>query len=112
MMSAAPWTFVDHLSNHCNNALRTCWALFPAFELALHLKKNIRMFAEEKMTVNYTHEPIGFVSSAFLGYSHAIRSGRGSKQGERTMTPPSDTGKKTRRESFARSRNRTPRSES
>lgn len=70
MVSYTPSTFLDHPSHHGNNPLRKSCALVTAVELALHLKMNSTMSAEDEKMVDY--RPFRFVSSVFPSYKKVI----------------------------------------
>lgn len=66
MVSAAFLTFENHSSHQRSSSLRNSCTLDTAVLLALHPKKNAKLFAKEKNKASYMQ--FGFLSSAIPGY--------------------------------------------
>lgn len=109
-VSTASLTLVSYPSYRHNSPVRRSCAIVPAVEFSLHLKKNGKLFAEEKQIVHYSQ--VEFVSLAFpvirtLSLTSGVRNvASGLRYPRHTLA------RREQRKDFAQGRNRSSCSES
>lgn len=92
MVSASLGRLWTIYSTNRNNPLRKSCVLVTVVEFALHLKKNSKIFAEEKMTESC--KQCGYASSALSCCGRVTSSIRGRKCDKRVMVSASHSGER------------------